>query len=389
MTTTPPPPPPSDAPCAPGTAFGNWEVPARTAPIKLTDVPWRYRTMLAPLEGVTNALYREMIAANGGVGIVCTEFVRVSKNPIRRETLAAEVVRLPDTPLSVQVMGNEVERMQEAAAVIAAHGADVVDINLGCPAPRVVRKGVGSAMLKDPDLLYRVISAMRAVVPGLLSAKIRAGFDDQAQVVTIAQTVEAAGADYIVVHPRRRADFYAGVADWRIIRVLRENLTIPVIGNGDCWYAVDAARMRAETGCHAVMLGRPCMRNPWIFQQIMQLDEGLPVFRPSGADVVGFLEDFAIRYQRAWPDHLTGPVGRLKELLTWVGRAVPDEDFRRDVLRKPDMRSVLDHCAAVIGPMPAEVLDLGPSGTLERSGSAILHPEEPLLAPARWAGGGK
>ena len=125
--------------------------------------------------------------------------------------------------------------MSEAAAVVSAHGADVVDINLGCPSPNAVRGGVGSAMLKDEKLLTEVVSAMRKSVPGVLSAKMRAGFDTGDHAVSIARTLAACGVDYVVVHPRRRCDLYLGTADWRVIRGIREALSIPVVGNGDCW----------------------------------------------------------------------------------------------------------------------------------------------------------
>src|SRR5690606_16526475 len=121
---------------------------------------------------------RAIVAEGGGVGVVCTEFVRVSRAPLSARGLRRHVVRHPSVPLSVQVMGNEADKMAEAASVVCEAGADIVDVNLGCPMPRVVRKGVGAAMLKDPDLLFRVLSEMRRATPKLLSAKIRAGFDD-------------------------------------------------------------------------------------------------------------------------------------------------------------------------------------------------------------------
>src|SRR5690606_26877970 len=137
------------------------------------------------------------------------------------------------------------------------------------------------------------VSCMRARTPGCLSAKIRAGFDDSAGAVAIARVIEDAGADFIVVHPRRRADFYQGVADWRIIGAIKERLRIPVIGNGDVWYAADALRMRAETGCDGVMIGRGALRNPWIFEQIDALSGGRPPPRPSGDDVLGHFDALA------------------------------------------------------------------------------------------------
>ena len=326
--------------------------------------------MLAPMEGVSHPTFRRLIAERGGVGVVCTEFVRVSRAPLSPVALRREVVKVPGVPLSVQVMGNDAEKMADAAHHVADAGADVVDINLGCPMPRVVKKGVGAAMLKDPALLARVLGAMRERTPGLLSAKIRAGFDDAENVVRIAKTVEAAGVDFLVVHPRTRRDLYEGVADWRIVRVLKEALAIPVVGNGDVWYAADALRMERETGCDAVMIGRPAMRNPWIFEQVAALRAGEAPFDPSGADLAEWLH----RVRAVYEEEIGGNVpGKLKELLRWMGRAVDDGGaFRQAALRAPDADAILGEVDARLRPLGPEALDLDAHGRhrFERSGAA-------------------
>lgn len=329
--------------------------------------------MLAPLEGVSHPTFRDMIAEIGGVGIVCTEFVRITSNPVSAKQMEEQVIKAPGVPLSVQVMGTDVEHMSDAARLVAQAGADVVDINLGCPSPRVVRKGAGSAMLKNPELLFDVLSGMRSEVSGLLSAKIRAGFDEADSVVMNAKTVEAAGADYIVVHPRRRCDFYQGVSDWRIVKRLKEELSIPVIGNGDVWYASDALRMMAETGCDGVMIGRPALRNPWIFQQIAALMDDKPPAAPTGEDVCAWLRDVSERYVVAFPHLKYGPIGKMKELLTYLGRAVPDGgDFRRTVLRLQTIDEILVYCEEQLAWRSADELDMAasPVAPLEQSGSA-------------------
>ena len=336
---------------------------------------WSHATMLAPMEGVTHPEFREILAARGGIGMLCTEFVRIAGASVAHKHLRRQVVKVPGVPLSVQVMGTHVEHMAESAGAIAAAGADVVDINLGCPAPRVVKKGAGSAMLKNPALLFDVLSAMREQVPGLLSAKIRAGFDDASGVVAIAQTVERAGADFIAVHPRRRADFYEGVADWRIIATLKRELGIPVVGNGDVWYAADALRMREETGCDAVMIGRPACRNPWIFEQIADLEAGRTPHHPCGAELVDWFEAVAARYVVAFPRLKHGPVGKLKELVTYIGRAVDDGGvYRRTALRAGSLDEVLSVTRSMLEELPAARLDLDAHGSigLERSGSAVV-----------------
>ena len=329
--------------------------------------------MLAPMEGVSHPEFRAIIAERGGVGVVCTEFVRISRAPLNPARLEKEVIRFPGVPLSVQVMGNDADKMAEAAGHIAAAGADVVDINLGCPMPRVVRKGVGAAMLKDPKLLYEVVSSMREQVPGILSAKIRAGFDEADHVVHIAKTVEQAGADFLIVHPRRRRDFYEGVADWRIISVLKSELNIPVVGNGDAWYASDLLRMQEETGCDAVMVGRPALRNPWIFQQAASLRAGDEAFAPSGADVCDYLRDVAKRYGKG--KRVGNVPGKLKELLRYIGRAVPDGSAGvKALLRLRTEEELLEGAERFFGPHAADSLDLDAFGRhrLEDSGEAII-----------------
>jgi tRNA-dihydrouridine synthase B len=342
-----------------------------------------HRTVLAPMEGVTHATFRALMASRGGVGMVCTEFVRVSRAPLAISTLRREVVKAEGVPLSVQVMGNEADKMAEAAAVVAEAGADVVDVNMGCPMPRVVRKGVGAAMLKDRALTFDVLSRMRKATPVLLSAKIRAGFDDADQVVAIAKVVEEAGADFIAVHPRRRCDYYDGVADWRIISVLKRELSIPVIGNGDVWYAADALRMERETACDAVMIGRPALRNPWIFQQIAALRAGEAPPRPSGADLFTYIDDVRRLYVRELGLSAHGVTGRLKELCRYCLRAVdgPD-DLARGLLRAADSDAMMRMLEGILLPLRAEQVDLGAEGSLglERSGSAALVDAEAVDA---------
>jgi tRNA-dihydrouridine synthase len=309
-----------------------------------------------------------MVSERGGVGLVCTEFVRIGHSPISPRALARQVVKAPGVPLCVQVMGNDDEKMAEAAEKVAEAGADVVDVNLGCPMPRIVKKGVGAALLKDLPRLSRLLGAMRKRLPGLLSAKIRAGFDDASEVLAIARTVEESGVDYLVIHPRRRVDRLNGVADWRSIRLVKEAVAIPVVGNGDCWYAADAPRMRAETGCDAVMIGRPALRNPWIFRQIAELEAGIIPFAPSGADLAQAFEAALASYQEAFGRRA---IGMLKEMLTYLGRALPDDRaFSRAVLRLQDLDAIRALTRRTLEPLSSDQLDLRADGhlQLERSG---------------------
>ncbi len=336
--------------------------------------PWPRRTLLAPMEGVTHPTFRHILAALGGIDLVCTEFVRITDSPIGRRHLERQVVRSPGARLSVQVMGKNLENLSEATRIVVGAGADVVDLNVGCPAPTVVRKGVGSAMLKDPELLFRAVQALRSHSKGPVSAKMRAGFDDADGAVQLATVMQAAGADFVTVHPRRRSDFYRGVADWRIIAALKAELRIPVVGNGDVWYAADALRMRRETGCDAVMIGRGAVRNPWIFQQIEALSQGLSPVCPNGADAAAYLEGVVRIYREEFSPRAA--LGQIKELLRYFGRILDDGGaFLKSALRAQTLDQVLRLSEQTLSSLAADELDLAASGgVVERSGSTSAGP---------------
>ncbi len=311
------------------------------------------------MEGVTNAAVREVLASYGPVGLVCTEFVRISGGRISHAYLKRQVEKLPGIPLSVQVMGNDPELMAEAGAVVARAGADVVDLNLGCPTNAAVRKNVGSALLKDPALLARLLGTMRRAVPGLLSAKLRAGFDTTDDALNNARLVQDSGIDYLAVHPRRRVDHYNGSADWRIVAMIRRELSIPVVGNGDIWYAGFAVRMFEETRCDAVMLGRPALRNPWIFRQLSELLAGKEPFRPSGVDLALHVRRLARALSARADDGVNSALGPLKEQLGYLCRSVPDAaSFQRRLQRLPTLELLLEASDEAFGALPVERLDL-------------------------------
>ncbi len=340
----------------------------------MTRFPFEPPFILAPMEGITSAAVRGVLASYGPLGMVCTEFVRVAGEKISEAHFRRQVTKLPGVALSVQIMGNEPRLMAEASAVVAAAGADVVDVNLGCPTACAARKNVGAALLKQPELLGRILLAMRGAVPGLFSAKLRAGFDTWEDALAHGRLVEACGADFLTVHPRRGIDRYRGIADWRIISLLRRELGLPVVGNGDVWYAQDALRMIEETGCAAVMLGRPALRNPWIFRQINELLAGREPFSPSGVDLVVHLRRLREAMDTGRLDGRPLPVGPLKEQFLFLIRAVPDAlTIRRRVLSLETCDDFLDGVEEALSSLAAEQLDLDARGRygLERCGSAL------------------
>ena len=315
------------------------------------------------MEGVTNAAVREVLASYGPVGLVCTEFVRVAGEKISRPYLQRQVQKLPRVALSVQVMGNDPELLGEAGAVVAEAGADVVDLNLGCPTSNAAKKGVGAALLKQPELLQRLLSTMRRWVPGRLSAKLRAGFDTTDEALRNAHLVEDNGLDFLAIHPRRGVDCYRGTADWRIVERIKRELRIPVVGNGDVWYAESALRLFELTKCDAVMIGRPALRNPWIFRQLSELLAGRAPFRPSGHDLALHFQQLAAVLGRSAEYAERSSLGPLKEQLKYVYAAIPDALFplfpKRALLQQATLPLFLELATEAFEKLPAESLDLG------------------------------
>jgi nifR3 family TIM-barrel protein len=326
------------------------------------------------MEGVTNAAVREVLASYGPIGLVCTEFVRISGGRISRAYLKRQVEKLPGVPLCVQVMGNDPEPMAEAGVVVAEAGADVVDLNLGCPTNAAVRKGVGAALLRQPELLGQLLRTMRRAVPGLLSAKLRAGFDNANDALRNAHLVQECGLDYLTIHPRRRVDHYRGAADWRIIARVRRELAIPVVGNGDIWYAQSALQMFEQTQCDAVMLGRPALRNPWIFRQLFELLAGREPFRPSGSDLARHLRRLAHALTANAGDPTCSPLGPLKEQLGYLCRGVPDGALvQRGLQRLPTLALLLEAADETFAAFSPQELDLGVAPTKQRRDADLLR----------------
>jgi tRNA-dihydrouridine synthase B len=205
-----------------------------------------------------------------GCALVYSEMVS-DKGLIYRNCHTVEMLQSDERerPVAVQIFGSEPDSMARAAKMVEEAGADIIDINMGCPTPKIVKNGEGAALMRNPELAYRLIAAVAAAVKVPVTVKLRKGWDEAginaAQLAVLAQK---AGASAVAVHGRTREQFYAGRADWHIIKAVKDSVSIPVIGNGDVRTPGDAARMMAETGCDGIMVGRAAQGNPWIFRQI-------------------------------------------------------------------------------------------------------------------------
>ena len=236
----------------------------RIGSVEIPDAP-----ILAPMAGVTDLPFR-LLCREKGAGLLCMEMVSAKAisfgNRNTRELLSIDE---GEHPVSLQLFGSEPELMGRVAAQIDHLPYDILDVNMGCPVPKVVRNGEGSALMKDPERVGQIVRALRGATKKPVTVKIRSGFDaDHINAVEIAKIAEDAGADAVTVHARTREQYYSGKADWDPIRQVAEALTIPVIGSGDVVSPETAKQMLEETGCAQVMIGRAARGNPWLFGRV-------------------------------------------------------------------------------------------------------------------------
>ena len=238
--------------------------------LRIGPIELRQPTVLAPMAGVTDRDFRLIVRRIGGVGMVTMEFIS-SKMLLQgdRRVLGLLTYAEEERPLSIQIYGSDPHTMADAAREVEARGADVCDINMGCPANKVLKGCAGAALMGDLDLAERIVREVRRSITIPLTVKFRLGLDERrTNFLELGHICEQSGADAVAVHARTAEQGYRGEADWARIAELVEAVSIPVLGNGDVREAGDAVRMLRETGCAGVMVGRGATRNPWIFAQI-------------------------------------------------------------------------------------------------------------------------
>ena len=279
--------------------------------------------VLAPMAGITDLPFRELCKEQGA-GLLYTEMVSAKAISYRnRNTIPLMEISPGENPVALQIFGSEPELMAEVAKSIEDQPFDILDINMGCPVPKVVNNGEGSALLKNPELIRKIVSAVSRAIKKPVTVKIRKGFDDDhVNAVEIARIAEASGAAAIAVHGRTREQYYSGTADWEIIRQVKEAVSIPVIGNGDVDSPQKAKAMLEETGCDGVMIGRAARGNPWIFRQIKEyLENGRLTDPPSLAEIHEMMLRHA-RMQVEYKGDYTG-IREMRKHISWYTAGFP------------------------------------------------------------------
>lgn len=298
---------------------------------------------LAPMAGITNLAFRT-VARSFGAALCYTEMV--SANGLTRSTHRSHeylASTAHDTPLGVQLFGSDPAVMAEAAIIAEERGADLIDVNMGCPVKKVVRTGAGAALMRDPAGVNAIVRAMRKVTSLPLTIKVRAGWSPGAlNSVEIARIAEAGGADAIAVHSRTALQGYRGAADWAVIEEVKKAVSIPVIGSGDLWSAADVAKMLDTTGCDAVMIARGSLGNPWIFAQSRSMvRHGVASPAPTPTE-----REETIRRHLEMSVLLQGKRTAMltfRKHLLWYTKGLPGgARFRKSVVQEEDMDAIFE-----------------------------------------------
>jgi len=316
--------------------------PVRTAPVQIGPVRVDPPLWLAPMAGVTDRDFRLIVRRIGGVGVVTMEFISsraiVSGNEKTRELMHFSP---EERPLSIQIYGSDAATMREAALVVEELGADICDINMGCPANKVLKGCAGAALMGDLKLAERVIRTVRDAITIPLTVKFRLGLDEgRRNYLDLGRICEANGVQAVAMHARTARQMFSGEADWSHLARLKEALSIPVIGNGDVREPEDAVRMLAATGCDGVMAGRGATINPWLFRQIAARISGGTFTEPTVADrrdmILGHFRMVAEREPSRYAMH------KLRKFTGWYTHGLPSgRRLRQEINQIPDVETFL------------------------------------------------
>jgi tRNA-dihydrouridine synthase B len=312
-------------------------------PFKIGDLEINPPLVLSPMAGVTDISFRRLLKRRGGIGLTVSEFISVEgltrNNPkSKRQMRFYEAER----PFAVQIFGAQAERMCMAAEMAEEVGADILDVNCGCPAPKVVKHGGGSGLLKDYPRLEGILKEIKKTITIPMTVKIRAGYYDHAiNAVETAKLAEACGAEHIALHGRTKEQGYRGLADWDLVKQIKETVRIPVSGSGDIATIDQALARFLETGCDGVLIGRGAMANPWIFRQIEDTIHGREPFQPTLEDKRAVLLEYFEMLREDMPE--IAAIGRMKQLAGQFTRGLQGGNlFRTAIYHSHSVTEILD-----------------------------------------------
>ncbi|HEY0322055.1 MAG TPA: tRNA dihydrouridine synthase DusB [Pyrinomonadaceae bacterium] len=321
---------------------------------KIRDVEINPPLILSPMAGVTDISFRRLLKRRGGVGLTVSEFISV-EGLTRQNPKSKRQMRFfeEERPFAVQIFGGQYERMAMAAEMAEEVGADILDVNCGCPAPKVVKHGGGSGLLRDYARLETILKEIKKRISIPLTIKIRAGYYDYAiNAVETARLAEACGVEHIALHGRTKEQGYKGLANWDLVRQIKETVSVPVSGSGDVVNVEGAFARWRETLCDGILIGRGAMANPWIFRQVEDAIHGREIFQPSLEDKRACLHEYFDMLREDMPE--MAAIGKMKQLAGQFTRGLPGGAlFRTAVYHSHSVEEVLDRISEYFEAMEA------------------------------------
>ena len=310
--------------------------------LKIGTVELENPYILAPMAGVTDLPFR-LLCKEQGAGLLCMEMVSAKAIQYNnKNTKALLEIHPEELPVSLQLFGSDPDVISEIAKRIEELPFSILDINMGCPVPKIVKNGEGSALMKNPKLVYEIVRKTARAIQKPVTVKIRKGFDDTCiNAVEIAKIIEDAGGKAVAVHGRTKEQYYSGKADWDIIRQVKEAVSIPVIGNGDVVSGESAIAIQKETGCDGVMIGRGAQGNPWIFSELLEYERtGKMPLRPS----VEAIKKMMIRHAQLQMQYKGEYLGirEMRKHVSWYTSGLPNSAKLRDEINRVESYEELE-----------------------------------------------
>lgn len=313
-------------------------------PFKIRDIVIDPPLILSPMAGVTDYTFRRLIKRRGGVGLVVSEFVSVEgltrHNPKSKRQMRFDE---EERPYAVQIFGGKVDRMAMGAEMAQEVGADILDVNCGCPAPKVVKNGGGSGLLRDPALLESILKEIKKTITIPLTLKLRTGYSDASiNVVDVAKMAEQCGVEHIQVHGRTREQGYKGLANWDLIKQVKDAVSIPVSGNGDITTIEYGMKKWSESGVNGILIGRGAMQNPWIFRQFADVLAGNQPYIPDVSEKKHVLLEFFSMCREEMAEIVA--LGKMKQLAGQFTKGlVGGAQFRQTLYHSHSAEEILDN----------------------------------------------